>query len=143
MFTAENRQGRLMEVRISWPLNVEEIEEVAEKHYRMFLAVEGLSVAVADLSHSQVFPPLIVQRLIQVMSRVADRIDRSAFLLTESAVLGLQVERAIEEGGGGRRRIFREQEDLITWLGEVLDPAERIRLRTFFAEGVGLFPGEN
>lgn len=135
MVTAENRQGRLVETRIAWPLTEAEVLSVSKQHRILFERMPGLCVAVSDLRKSKVFPSDVAQELIRIMSRVADRIERSAFLLPDSAILGLQLERAIEEGGGGMRRIFRDPEELKDWLGEALTEAEKLRLRAFLWAG--------
>ena len=69
------------------------------------------------------------------MTQLNPRLLRSASLINESAVLGLQAERAMEVAGHDNRQAFRDPLAMEEWLGEVLSEAEQNRLRLFLLEG--------
>ncbi|MEM1205293.1 MAG: hypothetical protein AAGN66_18840 [Acidobacteriota bacterium] len=133
MFSSENNVGRLVELRIASPVTPEEIVDLQRTHLAVLGQIQGDYVIVTDLRRATVFPQEISERFITLMAQVTPRLLRSAILISGSAVLGLQAERAIEEAGNLRRRSFRSTKELTTWLGEVLTDDEAIRLRTFLA----------
>ncbi|MDA8020444.1 MAG: hypothetical protein MPN21_23645 [Thermoanaerobaculia bacterium] len=135
MFSSDNRVGRLVELRVQTPMNLEEMAELQRRHLQVLQSLEGSFVIVTDLRHAHVFPPDITEAFIQMMGRINPDLERSAVLINESAVLGLQAERAIAEAGNPNRRSFREPDELMDWLSDVLDPSERTRLQAFLHEG--------
>lgn len=134
MFTSRNVVGRLMELRIGTPLTHEEIGELIQKQLKNIARIPGQYVSVVDLRGANVFPPDIAEKLIALMTQGNPKLERSAFLLPESAILGLQAERAIQEGRVDKRRVFRDVEVAASWLGEILNVSERRRLREFLDE---------
>lgn len=135
MFSSENRHGRLVELRVVTPVTVEEVVELQKAHMAVTQAVDGDYVAAVDLRRAHVFPPQIFERFLAMMSQLNPRLLRSAILINGSAVLGLQAERAIESAGHPDRKAFREPQELVRWLGEVLSESETSRLRLFLLEG--------
>ena len=134
MFTSHNRVGRLVELRIGTPLTRDEIDDLVQQQLINIARIPGKYVSVVDLRPSNVFPPAIAEQLIGLMTQGNPKLERSAFLLPESAILGLQAERAVQEGGGDQRRVLRDPRELEAWLGEVLGSAELQRLREFLNE---------
>ncbi len=135
MYSSENREGKLIELRVVTPMSAEEMLDLQGKHLEMTRQVTGQYAVVVDMRRARVFPPEITERFIALMSRLNPRLTRSAILINESAVLGLQAERAIETAGDADRRAFRDPAALEQWLGEVLTWQERNRLRNFLLEG--------
>lgn len=133
MHTVQNVTGKLVEVRVASPLTLEEIQQFVREHQTVINRIPERYVGVVDLLHADVFPADVAQRLIQMLSVVADRVERSAFLIGESALLALQVERVIRNAANPNRKAFRDPDELGRWLGEVLTPLERSRLVGFLA----------
>ena len=133
MFISRNRAGRLLELRISHPVTLEEIDELQKQQLANVMRIPGRYVSVVDLRQSRVFPPDVAERLIGLMTRANPKLERGAFLLPESAILGLQAERAIQEVGSGERRVFRDPDELEVWLRDNLNELERQRLSRFLA----------
>ncbi len=131
MFTSENHEGCLIELRIASPVTADEIAEMQRVHLATLQRIAGNYVAAVDLRQAFVFPAEISERLIALMGQLNPRLLRSAWLINSSAVLGLQAERAIQEAGHPNRRTFREPEPMELWLSEVLTPAEQARLHQF------------
>ncbi len=138
MFSSENREGRLVELRVVTPMSAEEMLDLRNTHLEVTGSVKGDYSVAVDLRRAQVFPPQITERFIGLMSQLNPRLLRSAILINESAVLGLQAERAIETAGHANRKAFRDPVDLELWLGEVLSEREKSRLRLFLLEGAML-----
>ena len=135
MFSSENREGRLVELRIVTPISSAEMVELQETHLAVTESVESDYVAAVDLRRAHVFPPEISEHFIRMMSQLNPRLVRSALLVNQSAILGLQAERAIEAAGNPDRKTFREPHEMESWLGEVLNASELTRLRRFVLEG--------
>ncbi|MEM7585617.1 MAG: hypothetical protein AAF560_19670 [Acidobacteriota bacterium] len=135
MFSSENHVGRLVELRVITPLSGDEILELRQTHLAVIQAIAGDFVVVVDMRRAHVFPPAISEAFIGLMSQLNPKLLRSAVLINESAVLGLQAERAIRAAGNPDRRAFRDPEALQVWLGEVLDAREQARLQDFLAAG--------
>lgn len=131
MHTVQNVTGRLVEVRVATPLTLEEVQQFVREHQTAIGKIPGRYIGVVDLLHADVFPVEVAQRLIQLLSVMADRVERSAFLVGESAVFALQIERVIRNATNPNRKAFRDPAELDRWLGEILTPAERSRLDQF------------
>lgn len=131
MYNIENRVGRLLEIRIATPVDEGEAAELRGRHQRVLAGIDGQYVSAIDLRHAHVFPSPVTEVFIHIMSATSPRLQRSALLIGPSATFGLQAERAIKEGGNPARRAFRDPGDLEAWLGEVLTPLEKGRLRLF------------
>ena len=126
--------GRLVEVRVTPPLTLEEIQQFVEEHKATVSRIPDRYVGVVDLRRADVFPAEVAAALIQLLSKMADRVERTAFLIGESAVFALQIERVIRNAANPNRKAFRDPEPLKEWLGEVLNASEHFRLDTFLKE---------
>ncbi len=131
MHKAENHVGRLVEVKLASPLTIEEVQAFARELMGIMGRIQGKYVGVVDLLEAHVFPPAVTESLIQLLSGAAARVERTAFLINESAIFALQVERIIRSSNNDNRRAFRQSDELVTWLAEALTTEERVRLKTF------------
>ena len=59
--------------------------------------------------------------------------ERTAFLVGESAVFAMQIERVIRNAANPNRRAFRDPGDLRKWLAEILTATEAARLGEFLS----------
>jgi hypothetical protein len=131
MYRVEQRVGRLVEVKFASPLTIEEVQQFVEDHRELARRIKGKYVGVVDLLDAHVFPAPVTDSLIQLLSTVAPRVERTAFLIGESAIFALQVERIIRSSNNPNRRAFREAAELLHWLEEVLTLGEQVRLEHF------------
>lgn len=131
MHTVENVTGRLVEVRVATPLTLAEVQQFVGEHQTAISRIPGRYVGAVDLLHADVLPADVAQRLIQLLSVMADRVERTAFLIGESAVFALQIERVIRNAANPNRKAFRDPLELSRWLGEILTPLESSRLDQF------------
>lgn len=131
MHTVENVTGRLVEVRVETPLTLEEVQQFVREHRAIVTQIDGNYVGAVDLRSAHVFPTDVAQALIQILSGMAPMVERTAFLIGESAIFGLQIERVLRSSNSPQRRSFRDAEQLKTWLGEALNAPEQARLAAF------------
>jgi hypothetical protein len=137
MHKAQNVVGRLVEVRIASPLSLEEVKQFTGEHHAIIKRLARKYVGIVDLLQADVFPVPVAETLIQLLSALAPQVERTAFLIRDSALFALQVERVIRNSNNPNRRVFREPEALKEWLGEILDPQEQGRLAQFVDDAIG------
>ncbi|HYI09766.1 MAG TPA: hypothetical protein VEK57_11950 [Thermoanaerobaculia bacterium] len=130
MHNVEHHVGRLVEVRLASPLNAEEVQQFVLELNAVLKKLPGKYVGLVDLHDAHVFVPAISESLIQLLSAAAARVERAAFLINESAIFALQVERILRSSNSDNRRAFRNTDEAVKWLGEALTPEERVRLKT-------------
>lgn len=135
MFSSANHVGRLVELRVRTPMTLDEMAELRRRHIEVLQSLSGSFVIATDMRHAHVFPPDITEGFIQMMGQINPGLERSAVLINESAVLGLQAERAIAEAGNPNRRSFRRPDELVEWLAEVLTTQEKAQLKLFLQDG--------
>jgi hypothetical protein len=132
-FTIENVVGRLVECRIRSPIDIPQVAAFAERLREVLPAAAqgGKVVICVDLRAANVFPPEVADGFTAVMRSDNPMVERSGFVAGESALFGLQIERLIRDAQNPARRAFRDLGALVGWLGEVLAPPEKSRLRAF------------
>jgi hypothetical protein len=128
MHTVNNAVGRLVEVRVASPLSLAEVETFRQELQATVRKIRDRYVGAVDLRHADVFPVEVAEGLISLLSGTASMVERTGFLIGESAVFSLQIERIIRSSASPHRKAFRQPEPLKAFLGEVLTPAERLRL---------------
>lgn len=136
MHTSQNIAGRLIEVRVKPPLTLDEVKQFVVEHKATVSRIPDRYVGVVDLHRAHVFSPEVADALVQLLSQMADRVDRTAFLIGKSEVFALQIERVIRQAANPNRRSFRDPGQLKEWLGEILSESERSRLGEFLAEAL-------
>lgn len=134
MYLVENHAGRLIEVKLASPLGIQEVEQFTQQHIALMRKIPAKYVGVVNLLEAYVFPSVVADGLTKLLSGAASHVERTALLIGDSAVFGLQVERVIRESNNPNRRAFRNGQELITWLSEVLTPAEHRQLEKFVRE---------
>ena len=93
-------------------------------------------IGVVNLLDAHVFVPAVAEGLSKLLAVGASHVERSAFLIGESAVFSLQVERVIRESNSPNRRAFRNGRELVAWVSEILTPPEQIQLERFIREAM-------
>lgn len=134
MYKVDNHVGRLVEVRLASPLDVSDVQRFVQDMTAVMEKVKGKYVGVVDMLDAYVFPANVADMLSKLLSGAATRVERTAMLIGNSAVFGLQVERVIRDANNPNRRVFRITRELTSWLNEVLTPAERARLERYAEE---------
>ena len=134
MFSVAIHEGRLIEIRVATPLEMPEFDALAHRLRDLIAKAHTLVVLCSDWTHVHVFPPEVADALVTLMKTDNPRVERSAFLVGESATAALQAERMIRTAGNPARRSFHDPVELSRWLGETLTVRERVRLERFLRE---------
>ena len=135
MMTFLNHAGRLCEAYLTPPFTLDEAKALAGTVRKLITGLGKPAIVCADLRPVTVFPPDIADLVTDMMRSDNPRLERSAILIRDSSVFGLQIERMIRDAGSPMRRAFRVRAQLEKWLAEVLDPQEKERLKKFLDTG--------
>ena len=127
MYTIHHHTGRLVEIRIWSPVSLEEAVRWGNDHDDMVDSLSGQYICFVDLIDATVFPQNVVDAYVATMKN-EPRLLRTATLLNQSPTLSMQIQRMIREANSPDRKVFRDPEELLRWLAEVLDAPEQARL---------------
>jgi hypothetical protein len=142
MHSIGNHAGRLIEVKLASPLTLDEVQQFMQEHMAIMARIPTKFIGVANLLQAHVFDPAVAEQLSKLLAASASHVERSAFLIGESAIFSLQVERLIRESNNPNRRSFRDGRELVTWLSEILTTQEQIALERFIREALGATDGQ-
>jgi hypothetical protein len=138
MWTIEQHVGRLIEVRLGSPVLFAELASFGEKMAGLLAGLQRRgqrAVGCVDLQGANLLPPDVSEWFIKLLQRDNSMLDRSAFLISQSAMLALQIERMIKQANNPTRRAFRDRDPMLAWLDETLSPPESARVRRFLDDG--------
>src|SRR5581483_1655573 len=130
MFTVEHHVGRLGEIRFD-ALRSEDMSLYRVRFTQLLQDVRGKLVFCSDLRAAESVSREVEQQGVSLMRAATPRIERAAMLVSPRSKLGVQMLRAILSTDSHVRRAFQDPADAARWLDEVLDAAERRRLRAF------------
>lgn len=136
MYSVENHAGRLIEVKLASPLTLDEVQQFTQKHLAVMAKLPAKYIGVVNLLDAHVFTPDVAGKLSKLLAAAASHVERSAFLIGESAIFSLQVERVIRESNSPNRRAFRNGQELVAWVSEILTPPEKVELERFIREAM-------
>lgn len=132
VFTIENHVGRLVETTIASPVDISEIDAFRARIRAIFGKLQGRrGVLVTDLLGATTFPTEIADGFLAIMRSDNPMVERSAFLISGSAIFTLQIERLIREASSPIRRTFRDARALHEWVSELLDEDEQLQAARF------------
>jgi hypothetical protein len=134
MFTVECRVGRLLEIRMTSPLELADVLDFRSLVTQRILEAPRPVIACTDLRRARIFAPEAAIELTAMMKHDNPKLLRNAFLVGESALFSLQIERLLREAGPLSRRTFRDTNEARQWLKDQLDEQERWRLSQFVIE---------
>ena len=136
MVTVENRIGRLIEVRQTGKVTVEELQESFPIFQRILSSSAERFVMATDWRGMRVLDAKTSEALLGIMRAKNDRIERQMLLMDPSAVMGLQVRRLFKDAGGESRAVFESADLARRWLEPALSPLEVASLKRFLTMGV-------
>lgn len=131
MFTVELKSGRLITIKITAPFGLEDLQSFVERVAAVLTVAPPLIVTCMDLRSSSILAPDIADGLISLMRKDNPRIERTALVMGDNALVNLQVTRMIREAGNPGRRTFHDAEAAEAWLVEALSPTEQAALHAF------------
>jgi hypothetical protein len=135
VYTLQNKIGRLIELRVESPMEIHDLHNFPVEATRA-VSKHSKVVVVTDLLGARVFTQNVADEIIHLIQHDGPRVERNAFLVGESAVFSMQIERIIRESAAPGRRAFRTVPTLESWCKDVLSPAEMSRVVEFLNEGV-------
>jgi hypothetical protein len=137
--TASIVVGRLLEIRLDAGYrSAQDVDAMIRliQHEVVRVPLSVRIVTVVDWRRCPLMHEDATTRLIEGLRSSNARIERSAGLVSQkSAIAVLQFLRLVREGNFPNRRLFYDPEAVMSWLDEVLEPEERMRLRTFLEAG--------
>lgn len=136
MVTVENRVGRLIEVRQTGRVTVQELEASLPLFQRILASSPERFVMATDWRGMRVLDAQTSEVLLGIMRAKNDRIERQMLVMDPSAVMGLQVRRLFKDAGGETRAVFESAELARSWLETSLTPLEAASLRRFLTAGI-------
>ena len=134
MFSVDVKVGRLLEIRLIAPVSLEDIQATGEHLVQLFQRHSGRFVCTADITRATVFPQAVAAKVLEVFKVDNPRLERSAILVSNSAIFGLQIERLIDAAENPARRCFHDRYELKAFLGSLLTHEEHSRLAQFLSE---------
>jgi hypothetical protein len=127
VWSIQRRVGKLVEIKISSPVSLEETVPWSVAHDELIASINGPYVCFVDLVDAKVFPQEVAEGYVRTMKNEA-RLRRTGTLLNTSPTFGMQIQRMIREAQNPERRAFRDPRELAAWLGEALNEKEAQRL---------------
>jgi hypothetical protein len=140
--TAVVRVGRLMEIRVrAGYRTVDDVDRlfnaIADEVTRLPASTQV--VVVADWRACPLMSEEAAESVLVRMTRNNPRAERSAVLASRtSPVAVLQFLRLVKQSQHPDRKLFYDRDAVVSWLGEILSPAELARLREFTLESPGV-----
>lgn len=135
MVTVENNAGRLIEVRQTGKVTMEEIQASFPNFARILGSSPEPFIMVTDWRGMRVLDAQTSEFLLGIMRDKNDRISKQALLMSPNAVLGLQVRRLFSEAGGQSRDVFESSLGVTGWLASELTLPESRALKRFLDAG--------
>ncbi len=130
--------GRLLEINVARGYRT--VADVTQMTERIRVVVASVPepaklVIAADWRQCPLFAAEVAASVTTMLMATASRIERSAILhRRDQPTSVLQVFRLIKEAQQEHRRVFHHAQELQTWLGELLNPAERRRRAAFLLQ---------
>lgn len=132
MISVEHRLRKVIGITYASPITLAEVDTFARR-VREVIAPLPRVVFIVDFTALHVLPEEESKRTTAIMRADNPKVERSAFLLPQSAVSSLQTERMIREAGNPMRRSFGSARKLLDWVSECLDAEELAAAQAFFA----------
>lgn len=133
MVTVENNVGRLVEIRQTGRVTIEELQESGQAFGRILATLKGRAILCTDWRGMHILPQPVTEVLLNIMRNENARVERQGVLLDPSAIIGMQLDRLLRTSGNSQTKAFRDADQMQTWLGQVLTLAERTQMRKFLA----------
>jgi hypothetical protein len=131
-FSARVRVGRLVEMRVGRLGGLADIEALNASATSAMRLAGSAFVVCADHRFASPVSSDLADRWSRAMRRVNRSLGRSAILLhPANTTFNLQIQRVVQCAGSDDRRVFTDRKELLEWLDDRLNEAERAALRVF------------
>lgn len=98
MITVTQNVGRLTEIRVTAPINVDDLSMMQRDVTGILTRAQGRVVICADLSGASLFSDEHAERMAKFFRTANAKLERTAIVVCGAATLFLQVERLLREG---------------------------------------------
>ena len=98
MITVTRNVGRLTEIRVTAPVNVDDLSTMQRDVAGILNRAQGRVVICADLSGASLFSDDHAERMAKFFRTANAKLERTAIVVCGAATLFLQVERLLREG---------------------------------------------
>jgi hypothetical protein len=134
MYTADQRVGRLMEVRLAQGASLQDHQTLNSKVYALLARMPGGAVFCTDMRGVDVLSEEIADRMASSYRVANVKVLRTAIVVRPNAAVRTQIERIVRDAGSPARHVFVDVDAAKRWLAEVLDANEIARVAAFLAE---------
>jgi hypothetical protein len=134
--------GRLVEVRPEKLTTVEDVRAQSAAVGKLMRELGSEAIFCVDWRRLRVLAPDVATALSDAMRTSNTMTVRSAALINAHATFAMQAERIIREANNPMRRVFRDAQEMLAWLGELMTPREAERARGFLASASDAPPSE-
>ncbi|MEE9383969.1 MAG: hypothetical protein V3V08_11210 [Nannocystaceae bacterium] len=124
MVTVENKVGRLIEVRQSGRVTIEELQGSFPLFQQILASKPGCFVMATDWRGMKLLDSETSEFLLSIMRAENDRIQRQVIVIDPSAVMGLQIRRLFKDAGGETRAVFDGHREAASWMEPSLTALE-------------------
>lgn len=132
MFKISRHTGRLVEARVTALANPSRVEAYSQAFAPVVQQIPGRAVLCADHRPVRIYSQPVTDQLVDLFTALNKTWERAALLVAPTnATLSMQLQRIVRESGNPSRRVFFDPAEAIVFLSDVLDAAERARLRDF------------
>jgi hypothetical protein len=137
-FSAEFRVGRLFETRVDGSLTVEEARAMRTRVWALLGGHSGRVVVFSDWTSTGLFDADVERGMVEMFRQDNAKVERSAiywgknvsaFVKQMDQMVTASNAKLVASGRPAVRRGLSDPNEVVRWLGEVLDDAERTRLR--------------
>ncbi len=133
-YFVEHRVGRLVATRLCSMHDVRQVTRVQLAMSKTLQQVSGRAVLCADWRAIGIFSPEVADGVVAMLAVTNSKILRSAILLgPQAATFSLQAERVIRDANNPARKSFRDQDKLLDWFAECLEPDELQSAKDFLS----------
>lgn len=132
MVTVDNKVGRLVEIRQTGKVTIEELQASFPRFQEILAKIGGPLVFATDWRGMRLLGSNTSTFLTDIM-RSDEGVEAQVVLTDKSALMGLQIRRLFQAGGGQRRAVYDDVGRAESFLKPFLTPAELAAFRSFLA----------
>jgi hypothetical protein len=132
MIKLNNTVGRLITVTLASPITIDEVAAFQQELKQTIVKIGKKVVIAGDLRELKIVPPEVGEGLVGLMKADNPHLERSAHLIGESVMTGMQVGRLLEQANSDARKAFKTPAEVSDFLGEVLGADEKAALDKFY-----------
>ncbi len=132
MITIDNNVGRLVEIRQTGKVTVAEIQASFGRFQKVMATIDGPVVFATDWRGMRLLDRETADLLMEIMKN-DEGVEAQVVLTDKSALMGLQIRRLFQSGGGKRRAVYDDAHHAELFLKPHLSAAELEAFRKFVA----------